>query len=94
MTERRLLGLIAVDSGTIIVGDAVYILPDRSAGKAGADYQEVVDAPMGPAVRLGDRPVLLIQNFGGDGAYAVYGEFDEEGFARLIVDFNPVDGTQ
>ena len=90
MVERRYLGVIEVDSGTILVGDPTYLLARRSDGGDGADYQEVSDADPAPAAApLGDRPILLIQNFGGDGTYPVYGEFEDGELLRIYVDFDP-----
>ncbi len=42
-------------------------------------------------MEFGNQPVLLIQNFGGDGPYGVYGEFEDGEFLRLYVDFDPLE---
>jgi hypothetical protein len=89
--ERRFLGVVDVDSGTLLVGDPTYLLADRSRERAGPDYQEVIDAPSTAAVPLGTRPVLLVQDFGGDGTFPVFGEFEDGEFMRLIVEFTELD---
>jgi hypothetical protein len=87
--ERRLLGVVDVDSGTLLVGDPTYLLAQRSRGKEGADYEEVIRADASLiGSPLGDRPVLLIQGFGGDGTFPVFGEFEDGAFLRLVVDFD------
>ena len=88
MTERRFLGVVEVDSATLLVGDPCYLLPRRSTGADGVDYEAVLRSDAAAiATPLDDRPVLLISGFGGDGTFPVFGEFDEEGLARVIVEF-------
>lgn len=90
MLERKYLGVVDVDSGTLLVGDPAYLLARKAAGVEGPDFQEVVDADRAPdGVQLGERLVLLIQGFGGDGTYAVFGEYEDGAFVRLIVEFDP-----
>ena len=70
------------------MGDPTCVLPGATSGMVGIDYQAVIDAGgEATAFPLGDRPVLLIQNFGGDGPFAVYGEYEDGEFVRLCVDF-------
>lgn len=93
MTERRFLGIVEVDSGTLVVGDPAHLLSRRSSAIDGVDYEETIrtDAA-GVAVPLAGRPVLLISGFGGDGTFPVFGEFDEDELARLTVEFiGPLD---
>ena len=88
MTERRFLGVVEVDGGTIVIGDPVYLLARRSNGTEGLDYEEVLrNLGAEVATALAGRPVLLISGFGGDGTFPVFGEFDEEGLARITVEF-------
>ncbi len=90
------LGVVQVDSGTLLVGDPLYALPSAEGSRAGMDYQAVIDADLGGfAAPFADQPVLLIGRFGGDGAYGVFGEFSEGELVRLVVDFDPlaVDGA-
>jgi hypothetical protein len=96
MTERRFLGVVEVDSATLLVGDPCYLLARRSSGTSGVDYEEVLRSDAtGVATSLADRPVLLIRGFGGDGTFPVFGEFDEGGLARVIVEFvEPPDDDQ
>jgi hypothetical protein len=90
--ERRFLGVVEVDSGTLVVGDPAYLLARASEGKQGIDYQVVVDAPEVAASYLAERPVILLGQFGGDGTFPVFGEFDEDGvLARVTIDFVELD---
>ena len=41
--ERRFLGMVEVDSGTLLVGDPLYCLPDGARDGAGIDYAAVID---------------------------------------------------
>ena len=36
---RRFLGVVEVDSGTLLVGDPIYCLPRAKDGKSGIDYE-------------------------------------------------------
>ena len=92
MIERRLLGTIEVDSGTMLVGDPGLVLSRAETGRDGVDYQVVIDVPMTEtASPLGGRPILLIQNFGGDGAFDVFGEFEDGELVRLTIEFEDAD---
>jgi hypothetical protein len=86
--ERRFLGVVEVDSGTILVGDPAYCLSHLEAGKPGIDYEAVIQADTNvPALYLDDRPVLLITQFGGDGTFPVFGEFEDGELMRVTVEF-------
>ncbi len=76
---RRFMGLVEVDSGTLLVGDPLHCLPDRERGRAGIDYAAVIQAPDVAAGPLEGRPVLLLGRFGGDGTFPVFAEVDENG---------------
>lgn len=90
MTERRLLGWVEVDSGTLLIGDPVYVLLRASDGKPGVDYQAVVDAPVDlHAQTVAGRPVLLLQRFGGDGSFPVWGEFDGPELIAVRIELDP-----
>jgi hypothetical protein len=91
-SERRFLGIVEVDSGTLVIGDPAYLLARRSAGKRGVDYEEVLGVDTADfATRLGDRPVLLVSGFGGDGTFPVFGEFEEGELARVTIEFDEPD---
>src|SRR4051812_46667979 len=96
IVTRRFLGNVEVDSGTLIVGDPMYVLPETARGKAGVDYQAVIDAPDEVVSALGGQPVMLLGRFGGDGSYPVFAEFDDDGvMVRLTVEFvEPDDGEE
>ena len=86
--ERKFLGVVEVDSGTLILGDPAYCLPDAERGKPGIDYELVVAAPDAVSSRLADMPVFLLSKFGGDGAFPVYAELDEDGYVeRITIEF-------
>lgn len=86
--ETLRLGYVEVDSGALIVGDPLYVLPQADAGRAGVDYAEVAATPDKPALYLAGRPVLLLQQFGGDGTYPVIGEFERGRLVRVRIDLD------
>jgi hypothetical protein len=86
--DRRFLGLVEVDSGTLLVGDPAYVLNHAAANKTGVDYDAVIATDTsGAAGVLLDLPVLLISAFGGDGAFPVFGEFEDDELQRIVVEF-------
>jgi hypothetical protein len=88
--ELRFLGMVEVDSGTLIIGDPCYVLPRASQGRAGVDYEKVVVTNDGQhASYLAGQPVLLLQNFGGDGTFPVYGEFEDGEFIGVRIHLDP-----
>lgn len=92
MSETRYLGLLSVDSGTLVVGDPGLLLPFAGRDRLGVDYQEVIDAPITePAIQLGGRPALLVTGFGGDGDFPVFGMFDGDDLVRLTIEFVDAD---
>jgi hypothetical protein len=94
LTERisSFLGVVEVDSGTLLIGDPGYMLPHAASRSPGIDYGEVVSAPdTWPAQHLADKPVLLLQRFGGDGTFPVYGEFEGNHLVAVLIDFQPAE---
>jgi hypothetical protein len=86
--ERRFLGMVEVDSGTLLLGDPLYCLPRARDGAPGIDYTTVIEAPDEAASYLGGKPVMLLGQFGGDGTFPVFAEDDEDGFVvRVTVEF-------
>ena len=84
----RFIGMVEVDSGTLLLGDPLYCLPDRAQGRVGIDYASVIAAPDEAASYLGGKPVMLLGQFGGDGTFPVFAEVDEDGFVvRVTVEF-------
>lgn len=92
--ERRFLGWVEVDSGTVLLGDPASCLPHAERGVLGIDYEAVIRAPDEPASYLAGQPVLLLGHFGGDGTFPVFGEIDEHGeLVRVTIEFvGPDDG--
>jgi hypothetical protein len=87
-SERQFLGVVEVDSGTLLVGDPLYCLPQAERERPGIDYQQVIDAEPGYGSYLGGQPVILLGGFGGDGTFPVYAELDEYGeVARVPIEF-------
>jgi hypothetical protein len=86
--ERRFLGVVEVDSGTLLVGDPMYCLPCAKDGSPGIDYEAIIGAGYEPASYLAGKPVILLGGFGGDGTFPVYGEIDEFGeLVRVTIAF-------
>ena len=86
--ERRFIGMVEVDSGTLLLGDPLYCLPRAKDGTPGIDYASVIAAPDEAASYLGGKPVMLLGQFGGDGTFPVFAEVDEDGFVvRVTVEF-------
>jgi len=86
--ERRFLGMVEVDSGTLILGDPLYCLPRAKDGTPGIDYRSIIGAPDEPASYLDGKPVLLLGRFGGDGTFPVFAELDEDDVVvRVTVEF-------
>jgi hypothetical protein len=90
--ERRVLGFVEVDSGTLLIGDPAYLRPDRESAVA----MDTALAPDAFAASVLRDTTLIIGRFGGDGTYPVIGEFDEAGvLARVTVEFvDPWDEDQ
>ena len=90
--ERRYFGNVEVDSGTLLVADPCYVLPQAADSKPGVDYQAVLDSDLIPhANRIGGKPVILLSNFGGDGSFPVFGEFDEGELVGIWINLAPPD---
>jgi hypothetical protein len=88
--ESRFLGLVEVDSGTLLIGDPCYVLPRASEGKAGVDYQAVMDIDFTEfASGIGDQPVVLLRNFGGDGSFPVFGDFVDGELVGIYINLDP-----
>jgi hypothetical protein len=91
--EHRFLGVVEVDSGTLLVGEPAYCLPSAEHGKAGIDYASVPQAPDEPPSSLAGGMVLLLSQFGGDGTFPVFGEFEAGELVRVTIEFiDPPEG--
>jgi hypothetical protein len=80
----RFLGTVEVDSGTLVLGDPVYVLPSAEHERAGIDWQTVLDAPSERMVPLVGGAAMLLSGFGGDGTYPVFAELDEDGVVYRV----------
>lgn len=82
--DRRVLGFVEVDSGTLMIGDPTYLRVDREP-TVDTETALAPDAFAAPVLR---DTAVLIGRFGGDGTYPVIGEVDEAGvLARVTVEF-------
>lgn len=88
-----MIGIVEVDSGLVMISDPAYLLPRAEDKRLGVDYSVVLrNASDKPAVQLDGKGVVLLANFGGDGPYPVFGEFEDGEFMRAIIEFEPLDG--
>ena len=87
MTKMRYLGQVEVDSGTLVIGDPCYLLSRIADGRAGVDYEAVLQTDEPVTSPLDGQPVVLLRQFGGDGSFPVFGEYEDGELIRAIVDF-------
>ena len=85
LSPEKFIGVVEVDSGTLVIGDPAYLLPHAARGKGGVDYEAVIEAS-DPIGRLGGQPVLLLQHFGGDGTFPVFGQYEDGELVRVTID--------
>jgi hypothetical protein len=91
--ERKFVGLVGVDSGTMVLGDPTYLLPSRERSKAGIDYQEVIDAGPEEFQPFARGTSLLLSLAMGDGTYPVFGEWEDGEFMSITVYLTPTEVT-
>lgn len=71
-----------------MLGDPAYLLPWADRGKPGVDHQVAIDADASvAAMPVAGGMALLLQRFGGDGTYPVFGRFDGEELLSVRVEF-------
>jgi hypothetical protein len=87
MTETRYLGQVEVDSGTLVIGDPCYLLGRAAEGRSGVDYEAVLQSDDPVTSPLDGQPVVLLRQFGGDGSFPVFGEYEDGELIRVSVDF-------
>jgi len=92
--NAELIGHVGVDSGTVMIGDPCYTLPDDASQRdetartwevlcSKTDYSKQVQE------LFGDGMGLIVSSGYGDGYYPVYAERNEEGrILRILVDFD------
>ena len=67
-TDWRFIGAVEVDSGTLVIGDPCYLLPDARNERPGVDAQALYrTGSPDAAVPIVRDLALLLQRFGGDG---------------------------
>lgn len=91
LSTEKFIGVVEVDSGTLVIGDPAYLLPHAARGKGGVDYETVIEA-RDPIGRLGGQPVLLLQQFGGDGTFPVFGQYEGGELIRVSIDLVELEG--
>lgn len=85
--EERLLGVVEVGTGTLVIGDPDYLVPELH-GRTRLEYREVREADTREyAVPVADGMALLVQRFGGGERFPVYGEFVDDELMAVRVDF-------
>ena len=80
------LGQVEVDSGTLLVADPVYVLPNAEQGRTGIDYT-VLTSMAGAVTPVAGGMGLLLANFGGDGSFPAFGEIEDGEMWKLTVLF-------
>ena len=91
MKERKFLGVIEIDSGTVVIGDPAYLLPSAERSKPGIDYQAVIDAEPAAYQPFARGLAMLLTTPEGDGPLGVYGEFEDGVLWKVSVILDPID---
>lgn len=91
VTERKFLGVIEVDSSTLVIGDPAYLLPSAKDGKPGVDYQSVIDADLSAFQPFANGLTMLFTIPEGDGPLGVYGEFEDGELWKVSVILDPIE---
>lgn len=90
-SERIFLGEVAVDSGSLVVGDPAYLSGRDIHGEIG---QSILSSRYGGpiATRVGADAQIVGFKVSSDGGYGVWGELDEHGqLSRVIIDLGTGD---
>lgn len=85
-SERIFLGEVAVDSGSLVVGDPTYLSGRDIHGDVG---QAILSSSHGGpvATRAGADAQIVAFKVSSDGGYGVWGELDDYGqLSRVIID--------
>jgi hypothetical protein len=91
LIERKFLGIVEVDSGSLVIGDPGYFLPRKETGAPGVDFQAVLDAeaPLDGAPFANDLALLFTVI--DDGPYPVYSDYEEGKLFQIRVVLDPID---
>jgi len=75
------IGIAGVDSGQILIGDPCYYIRDANEGLSREEYLNNLGSnPIQLKYKMGhDGKGVIVNNFGGDGAYPIYVKRDENG---------------
>lgn len=97
IVEKKRLGYISVDSGTVLLADPCYWIQEDKETELKPDetrWGKFISEIRGKTEHVFkhksgfDGKGILIRNFGGDGCYPVYVETDGSGRqTRVIIDF-------
>ena len=91
MKERKFLGVIEIDSGTLVIGDPAYLLPSVRDSKPGIDYQSVIDADLSAYQPFANGLTMLFALPEGDGPLGVYGEFEDGVLWKVSIILDPIE---
>ena len=89
--ERKFLGVVEIDSGTLVIGDPAYLLPSAKDAKPGIDYQAVIDADKSAFQAFAGGLTMLLTTPDGDGPLGVYGEFEDGVLWKVSVILDPIE---
>jgi len=91
LIERKFLGVVEVDSSSLVIGDPGYFLPRKETDAPGVDFQAVLDAdaPLDGAPFANDMALLFTVM--DDGPYPVYGDYEDGELFQIRVVLDPID---
>lgn len=93
IVERKFVGLVEVDSGTMVVGDPLHLLARPDGTTPGVDFQAVIDAESDEVQPFASGSSLLLSLAMGDGTYPVFGEWEDGEFMSITVYLTPTEIT-
>ena len=93
VVQRKFVGLVSVDSGTMVVGDPLHLLARPDGTTPGVDFQAVIDAESDEVQPFASGSSLLLSLAMGDGTYPVFGEWEDGDFMSITVYLTPTEIT-
>ena len=91
LIERKFLGVVEVDSGTLVIGDPGYLLPRKSRNVPGIDFETVVASLGETNPTPFANGLTLLFALDADGPYPVYGDYEEGEMIQIRVVLDPID---